>query len=272
MLEFKDGGYIWNVSQPLLWVDLVLSIILIGVSLFLLLKILKRRFAIAYFVVLYVVLIITWFFGLHFAWSLTLVALIVGCIVFLTANMGVIRTHVANSLASKAALGAIKSKDIGPVFDRRALYRKVSDAVVSLSKQKIGAIITFEKNTKLDDVIKTGTLVNAPLSAELLMTIFYPGTRLHDGAVVIRRDEIVAASVYYTPTTKPLTGKYGSRHRAAIGVSEISDSVTIVVSEETGRISLAVAGELIPTTLDNFLRIFEDYMLQEEQEEEKESH
>ena len=93
------------------------------------------------------------------------------------------------------------------------------------------------------------------------MTIFYPGTRLHDGAVVIRRDMILAASVYYTPTTKPLTGKFGSRHRASIGISEVSDSVTVVVSEETGRISLAVAGELIHVPADNFLRMLEDYII-----------
>ena len=93
------------------------------------------------------------------------------------------------------------------------------------------------------------------------MTIFYPGTRLHDGAVVLRKDHILAASVYYTPTTKPLTGKFGSRHRAAIGISEVSDSVTVVVSEETGRISLAVAGELIHVPADNFLRTLEDYIL-----------
>ena len=106
--------------------------------------------------------------------------------------------------------------------------------------------------------------MNAPITPELLMTIFYPGTRLHDGAVVVRRDLIMAASVYYTPTTKPLTGKFGSRHRAAIGISEVTDSVTVVVSEETGRISLAVAGELIHVTPDNFLRVLEDYIIAEE--------
>lgn len=103
-------------------------------------------------------------------------------------------------------------------------------------------------------------MVNAPVSSELLVTIFYPGTRLHDGAVVIRDNVILAASVYYTATTKPLSGKFGSRHRAAIGISEITDSVTIVVSEETGRISIACAGELESVSLDNFPRIFREYM------------
>ena len=93
--------------------------------------------------------------------------------------------------------------------------------------------MTFEKNMSLENFTKSGTPVNAPVTQELLLTIFYPGTRLHDGAVIIKGDVIKAASVYYTPTTKPLTGKYGSRHRAAIGISEVCDAVTVVVSEET---------------------------------------
>ena len=108
--------------------------------------------------------------------------------------------------------------------------------------------------------MKSGTRIDAPVSAELLQTIFYPGTRLHDGAVIIRNDMIVAASVYYTPTTRPLTGKFGSRHRAAIGISETTDAVTVVVSEETGRISIAYEGELRTVGPDEFLTVFEDYM------------
>ena len=120
--------------------------------------------------------------------------------------------------------------------------------------------MTFEKSTNLDDVIKSGTPLNAPVSQELLETIFYEGTRLHDGAVVIRGNVIVAASVYYTPTTRAMTGKYGSRHRAAFGISEISDAVTVVVSEETGRVSIAYNGHLEAVGLDQFLREFSDLM------------
>lgn len=262
---FDPTRNVFLFDDPLPWVDLALSLVLIGVSIYFLVKILKRKFAIAFFTVGYALLLVSWFFALRLLWGISFLALGVGLVAFLTANVGDVRSYVANSL-SKAQLGLGKRGEIDKVFDRKALYRKVNDAVISLSKRKIGAIITFERHTKLDDMIKSGTLVHAPLTAELLMTIFYPGTRLHDGAVVVRKDEILAASVYYTPTTKPLTGKYGSRHRAAIGISEISDSVTVIVSEETGRISIAVAGELIPVTLDNFLRVFEDYMFAEEKE------
>lgn len=149
------------------------------------------------------------------------------------------------------------------LFDREEVYGKVRDAVIWMSKKKYGAIITFERTVSLSRQMTSGTMVNAPISTELLETIFYPGTRLHDGAVVVRDDMIAAAAVFYTPTTRPLSGKYGSRHRAAIGISEVSDAVTVVVSEETGRISIAFSGELSPVSPDNFLDTFMEFMSME---------
>lgn len=145
-------------------------------------------------------------------------------------------------------------------YDKEVLYQIIDETVHSLSRSKTGAIMTFERTTNLDDVMKSGTIIDAPVSQELLETIFYEGTRLHDGAVVIRGNMIIAASVYYTPTTRALQGKYGSRHRAAFGISEISDSVTVVVSEETGRVSIAYNGNLESIPLDSFLREFTDIM------------
>ena len=254
MFDIETGTFMYgNISC---WVDLGISLIIAIVALYYLLKVLKRKLLVWNLVLAMVLLFIAWFFQLRLLWSLMLVAIIVLVVVGLVINQGAIRDLMSNSL------GTTKSKtSTEKVFDRHALLVKVDTAVQSLSKGKIGAIITFEKDTKLDDFIKSGTVLNAPVTPELLMTIFYPGTRLHDGAVVIRRDQILAASVYYTPTTKPLTGKFGSRHRAAIGISEVSDSVTVVVSEETGRISLAVAGELIHVPADTFLRTLEDYII-----------
>ena len=145
-------------------------------------------------------------------------------------------------------------------MSREALYKLISETVGSLSRTKTGAIITFEKGNPLDEIIKNGTPINAPVSQELLVTIFYPGTRLHDGAVVVRGNQIIAASVYYTPTTRALSGKYGSRHRAAFGISEITDSVTVVVSEETGRISIAYKANLEAVSYDRFLDEFTSAM------------
>ena len=114
-----------------------------------------------------------------------------------------------------------------------------------LSGNKIGAIITFEKNIPLKEHITSAYEIMAPLNSELLSTIFYPNTPLHDGAVIIRRDIIIYAGAYY-PTTEKLDipKQLGSRHRAAIGISEFTDSLTIVVSEQTGNISVAIDGYL----------------------------
>lgn len=259
---------IFVLDSPILWIDFTLSFFLVIGFGFFLSRFLKRKFMMIYYGVNSFAILLTWFFGLRLFWALSLVSMIVSAIVFITVNIGEVRTLIANSLAGKNL--AFSNKNSEKIFDRHALYQKINTAVLALSKSKTGAIITFERNVKLTDVVKSGTILNAPVTPELLMTIFYPGTRLHDGAVVIRRDFILAASVYYTPTTKPLTGKFGSRHRAAIGISEITDSVTVVVSEETGRISLAIAGELIPVTSDNFLRTFEDYMFDEDNNEKEE--
>ncbi len=114
-----------------------------------------------------------------------------------------------------------------------------------LASKKIGALITFEKATSLDEYIATAFPIDAPLTHELLSTIFFPSTPLHDGAVIVRMNKIVCAGAYFPPTERlDIPKSLGSRHRAAIGISEVSDSLTIVVSEETGTISVAVNGYL----------------------------
>jgi len=114
-----------------------------------------------------------------------------------------------------------------------------------LSGKQIGALISFEKNSSMDEYISSAFKVNAPLNNEILSSIFYPNTPLHDGAVIIRKNIIVCAGAYYPPTERlDVPKQLGSRHRAAIGISELSDSLTIVVSEQTGNISVAVDGYL----------------------------
>lgn len=248
------------------WVDLALGVVASGVFTFLLFRITNRKFVFLFSLLGSIAIILTWLFSLELLTTILIIVLTTSATVILFVNISRIRPLIASELKGKTIFG-FRQKTPEKIFDREAMYKRVSDAIMALSKQKIGALMTFEKNVILNDVIKTGTIVNAPVTAELLMTIFYPGTRLHDGAVVIRGDMILAASVYFTPTTKPLTGKYGSRHRAAIGISEITDAVTVVVSEETGRISIAYRGELQPVTVDTFLRVFQEYMLEIPEEE-----
>ena len=111
------------------------------------------------------------------------------------------------------------------------------ESITTMSKDKTGALITFERRQSLQDFINTGVKVSASIKAELLTTIFYEGTPLHDGATIIKNDMIVASACFYPPTNKEIPSQYGARHRAAIGISEITDSLTVVVSEETGNVS-----------------------------------
>lgn len=128
--------------------------------------------------------------------------------------------------------------------EKEKLVNELVNASVSLSKQKVGAIITLEQGHSLADFIKTGTPINSSVTADLLTSIFVTTTPLHDGAVIIQGGSIACASAYFPTTALDLPTRYGARHRAAIGVSEITDSVTIVISEETGTISIAEDGKL----------------------------
>jgi len=127
---------------------------------------------------------------------------------------------------------------------RQQLVEELVKTANILSKSKTGALISLEQTNSLADYIRTGTIMNSDVTSELLCSIFVPGTPLHDGAVIIQGNKIACASAYFPPTTKEFPSNYGARHRAAVGISEISDCVTIVVSEESGNISIAQEGKL----------------------------
>lgn len=122
---------------------------------------------------------------------------------------------------------------------------ELCDAAANMSKTKTGALIVIERETRLGDVIRTGSVVNADVSAALLENIFVPNTPLHDGAVIVRGDRIHTAGCLLPLTSNNnLSRELGTRHRAALGISEASDAMVIVVSEETGKISIAINGTL----------------------------
>lgn len=123
------------------------------------------------------------------------------------------------------------------------VVREIVAAVDDFSATRTGALIVFERETMLNDIIETGTIVDARISVRLLGNLFYEGSPLHDGAVIIRGDRIHAASCVLPLTEKKNIGRnLGTRHRAGLGVSEVSDALVIVVSEETGVISVAENG------------------------------
>ena len=252
--------FAWNV-MPLgnFIASLCLSTAILGGILYFLIRIIKRKFPLIIFGVSAVVFYTSFLLNLTPVLFLTIGVIVIIVAVALFANLGDLRKILANPFKVKQAKISNHQK-IEKIFDSHEMHKQIESAVISLSKSKTGAIITFERENSLVDIMKNGVEVKAPVSAELLETIFYPGTRLHDGAVVIHGNEIVAASVFFTPTTKAFAGKYGSRHRAAIGISEISDALTVVVSEETGRISFAVNGSLETVDQANFLRVFENLL------------
>lgn len=260
--------FAWDTQQYIgnFIATLICIVLVFGALFFVLVKVAKRK---ANFIFLGSC---AFLFLIAYLFDLTVVCLLVGAVTAaglaacFFANLGDLRKFIANPFSRVTAKAA--NFGIERIYDTQQLYKNIESAVISLSNARIGAIMTFEKNTSLKDIMKNGVPINAPVTPEILMTIFYPGTRLHDGAVVIHGNEIVAASVFFTPTTKPFAGKYGSRHRAAIGISEVSDAVTVVVSEETGRISFAVNGDLEAVTQQNFLRVFENYMADQSSSEE----
>jgi len=135
-----------------------------------------------------------------------------------------------------------ESKDIARL---NAELNEICEAAVELSRSRTGAIIVFERDTKLGDIIRTGVPMDATLNSYLLRNIFYEGAPLHDGAMVIRDFRICAAGCYLPLSQNPeITKEVGTRHRAAIGMSEASDAVVLCISEETGIISIAIGGEL----------------------------
>lgn len=128
--------------------------------------------------------------------------------------------------------------------EKEHLVDQIVTAVMLLSKDSTGALISIEQSHSLVDFISTGTPLNSDVSAELLTSIFVTSTPLHDGAVIIQGDKIACASAYFPPTNMELPSRFGARHRAAIGISEITDAVTIVVSEETGNVSITEHGRI----------------------------
>ncbi len=138
-------------------------------------------------------------------------------------------------------------------------------SVTQLSRKRIGALIAIERDILLGGFIEGGVPLDAQLTAELLCTIFYPGTMLHDGAIVVRNQRIAAAGCLFPLSESPgVSAELGTRHRAALGLTEETDAVAIVVSEETGTISMAVRGQMTRNLdADSMRRLLDEFAVDE---------
>ena len=189
---------------------------------------------------------------LTFVSTILFVAFIVGIFIMCQSELHkLLNSGVASKLLVRHS-GSLKEKD------ENLLFTELNKSILELSESKTGAIIVIEREVSLQNYIEDGISVHCPVKAEVLNSIFYEGTPLHDGALIIRGSTIEAAHVFVTPTTRALQGHYGARHRAAIGISEVTDALIIVVSEETGRISFVEHGSLETITRDRFTKALSD--------------
>ena len=157
------------------------------------------------------------------------------------------------SVQLRGLLGGVK-----PVAEMDMVISQTVAACDCMSREKVGALIVFAREARLDDFIKTGTIIDGQVSEQLIRNIFFKNSPLHDGAMIIRDGRVAAAGcVLPLSDSNRLSSDLGTRHRAGVGMSEASDAVVVIVSEETGTISVAVGGmlkrHLAPQTLDKLL-------------------
>lgn len=264
LLDFtKEFNFLTNGGQ-----EIILGLVFIAFPV-LLYFFSKRAFPVILGVILSVLGIAFTLLNWEYLYLAIIIIYAVALIINIFVNLGIFRPLLIKKFHDKKVKRRKvkklkKDKEVSVIFDKVTFYSQLTTAIKYFSRTKTGALITFQRTDNLKPLMKNGVIINAPFNVELLETIFYNGTRLHDGAVIIKDNKIVAASVYYELTTRPLSGNYGTRHRAAIGISENSDSVTVVVSEETGRISIAKDGNIDSVSPDHFERVFTEYMEESE--------
>lgn len=158
--------------------------------------------------------------------------------------------------SSVSNISLFKNRDESAIQESiKNSINSVCKACGELSDKQIGALIVFEKDTMLGEIAKTGTMLDATVTTELICNIFFPKAPMHDGAVIIKEGRIVSAGCILPLTGKnDLSSELGTRHRAAVGMTESSDALVVVVSEETGQISIAEKGQLMRDISDGDLR------------------
>jgi len=236
------GTFFWNLFNRVQFKD-VIDILIIAVLLYKVFQLTRQTRAGQVFKGFLLLIFISWFSNLLGFRALNwLVMNIVsnGAIVLLILFQPELR-RTLEQFGRGARLGhLIENKD-----EASRIVFEITQSVLSLARRRVGALIVFEQKTGLKDFIDTGTVIDSMISGPLIANIFEPNTPLHDGAVIIRDDRIVAAGCVLSLSENSALGReMGTRHRAGLGVTEGTDAVVIIVSEETGIISLAQNGRL----------------------------
>jgi diadenylate cyclase len=232
----------------------VVDILLVATVLYLLLQLIKGTQAIQLLrgVIIFVFLAVL----LGSLLRLTAFSWLIGNAVpaLLVAIPVIFQPELRRALERLGRAGGLIDRPMREAAANRAIIQ-VARACRMLAQARHGAIVVLERNTGLEDYVDTGVRVNARVSSEMLLTIFYPNTALHDGAVILREDRIVAAAVLLPLSNSRVSDRHlGTRHRAALGISEQTDAIAVVVSEETGTISVAHNGRMVRHLDENRLR------------------
>ncbi len=240
------------------WTD-YLDIILVAYVIYLVLQLVRSSSAMRIAKSVMVILVVYWLtdlmdlYTLNFLISQVLTVGIIALVVLFQPELRRMLDHMG-STSLRALLGGEK-----PVEQMDTIITQTVLACEAMSRDRIGALMVFARNQRLDDYIKTGTVIEGRVSEQLIRNIFFPKAALHDGAMMIRDGQITAAGcVLPLSESSRLSADLGTRHRAGVGMSEASDAVVVIVSEETGTISVAVGGmlkrHLAPQTLERLLR------------------
>ena len=234
----------FDISSPYRVVMLVLDILLVAVIVYYIYILIKKTRAVQIFKGFLILLILL---GVSELLNLVILNFILKN--FMT--YGVILIIIVFQPELRSALEKLGRRDFTNFFDfddklrDKQVISEIVKAVEIMSLRKIGALIVIEQSTKIDDIIREGIDVSAKVSSELIQTIFNPRTPLHDGAIIIENNQIKAAKCVLPLASENVVPKnLGTRHRAAVGMSEVSDSLVIVVSEETGIISFVEDGKI----------------------------
>ena len=253
--------YVQTLYQQLLnmeWSD-YLDIILVAVLIYKLLPMIRSSGAVKVAVVIGAILVLSWIteevelHTLNFLIDQLLSVGLLAVVILFQPEIRRMLDHITNLRLRKLFGISKKAQNMDPVISQTVMACEI------MSQERVGALIVFERDSRLDDYMKTGTTIDGQVSEQLLRNIFFPKAALHDGAMIIRAGRVAAAGcVLPLSDSKRLSADLGTRHRAGVGMSEASDAVVVIVSEETGAISVAVGGmlkrHLAPQTLERLLR------------------
>lgn len=248
----------WLQIQGMRWSD-YLDIILVAYLIYKLLPLFRSTGTARIAWVVSVIIVVAWLtkvlklHTLSYLFSEVLTIGLLALVVLFQPELRRMIDHLSN-VKLKHLLGTEK-----PQQEMVPVIAQVVHACETMSRERVGALIVFARDNRLDEYFKTGTMIEGRVSEQLLRNIFFPKAMLHDGAVIVRDGMVTAAGcVLPLSESSRLSADLGTRHRAAVGMSEVSDAVVVVVSEETGAISVAVGGmlkrHLAPQTLERLLR------------------